>query len=198
MAKLSIMAMYEYSPWIFDSFNLPASVEQKTLLDLIFSETAELEVLYPQPDIFNRILGSWSKSKLESWNRIEKALSAEYSPIDNYNREETHIDSYNRNLSETGTSKSNSSGTELNKRAAFNSAEQVESDSSEDISESNIQNSTKLGGSDSRNINIKAHGNIGITTTQKMITEEIKMRVKYNLYEIICNDFIDKFCLGVY
>ena len=198
MATLSIMAMYEYSPWIFESFRLPSSIDRNILLDLIFSETAELEVLYPNPDIFERILGSWSKSRLETWNRIEKALTAEYSPIDNYTREETHIDSYTRNLSESGTSKSTSSGTEQNKRAAFNSAEQVNSDSSEDSSESNIQNSTKLGGNDSRNINIKAHGNIGVTTTQKLITEEVKMRNKYNIYEIICNDFTDKFCLGVY
>ena len=198
MAKLSIMAMYEYSPWIFETFSLPSSIDKNTLLDLIFSETAELEVLYPNPDIFGRILGSWSKSKLESWERIEKALTAQYSPIDNYNREETHIDSYKRNLSESGTSKSTASGTEQNKRAAFNSAEQVNSDSSEDASESNIQNNTTLGGSDSRNINIKAHGNIGVTTTQQMITEEMKMRSKYNLYEIICNEFMDKFVLGVY
>lgn len=198
MATLSVLAMYEHSPWIFESFSLPSSIDRNTLLDLIFSETAELEVLYPQPDIFARILGSWSKSRLESWGRIEKALTAEYSPIENYDRTETHIDSYSRNLSESGTSKSTASGTEQNKRAAFNSVEQVDSDSSEDASETNIQNNTKLGGNDSRNIDIRAHGNIGVTTNQQMINEEIKMRSTYNLYEIICNNFMDKFCLGVY
>ena len=40
-------------------------------------------------------------------------------------------------------------------------------------------------------------GNIGIVTTQSMIKEQREV-VQLNLYDIIINDFIDRFCLKVY
>ena len=42
------------------------------------------------------------------------------------------------------------------------------------------------------------HGNIGVTTAVQMWTEEVTGRMKYNIMDIIINDFIAKFCLRVY
>lgn len=44
----------------------------------------------------------------------------------------------------------------------------------------------------------RLHGNIGVTTSQQMLESEIELRNKYNIYDIIINDFIDEFCLRVY
>jgi len=41
------------------------------------------------------------------------------------------------------------------------------------------------------------HGNIGIVTNQTMVQAELDLR-RYNIYEDICNRFVDKFLLGVY
>ena len=154
--------------------------------------------MYSDPSIFNLILRSWSKSRVEDWKRVENALNAEYSPIENYDRTETHSDVYTRNLAEKGNSVSTETHAENGKKAAFNSDTLVDTDSSSGNSNSNDNNSSEYTGGDNREINIRAHGNIGVTTNQTMIKQEIDMRHKHNLYNIILDDFINKFCLGVY
>lgn len=197
-ATLSILGLYNWDSSIFDGFYLPDTVNLETLKTLIFSETAELEVLYSNPTVFNLILRSWSKSRLASWKRVESALNAEYNPIENYDRTETHSDVYTRNLAETGSNIFSETHAETGKKAAFNSETLVDADGASGNSITNNSNTGEYTGGDNRNINIRAHGNIGVTTNQKMIEAEIAMRHNHNLYNIILNDFITKFCLGVY
>ena len=185
-ATLTVLGLYNYDNTIFGGFVTPASVNPEILRELIFTEAGELETIYPNPNLFKQILSSWSQSKLIDWTRIESALNANYSPIENYDRTEEHTDNYNRNLSENG------SGNSTTSKAAFNSSELVPTD------EDNSSDSRSYGGGDNRKINIRAHGNIGVTTNQQMIEAEINMRNNYNLYNIIVNDFVNKFCVGVY
>lgn len=42
------------------------------------------------------------------------------------------------------------------------------------------------------------YGNIGVTTTQKMIEEETELRIKYNIYDMISMSFRSNFCIMVY
>lgn len=197
-AKLSVLGLYNWDSNLFDGFNLPDTVDAETLRNLIFSETAELEVLYSDPSIFNLILRGWSKSRLGDWKRIESALNAEYSPIENYDRTETHSNVYTRNLAESGNNVSTETRSENGKKAAFDSDTLVDTESTSGNSNTSDNNSSNYTGGDNREINIRAHGNIGVTTNQQMIEAEIAMRNNHNLYNIILNDFINKFCLGVY
>lgn len=197
-ATLSVLGLYNWDSTIFDGFSLPDTVDAETLRNLIFSETAELEVLYSDPAIFNMILRSWSKSRVEDWKRVEGALNAEYSPIENYDRTETHSDVYTRNLAEKGTNTSTETHAENGKKAAFDSDTLVNTDSTSGNSSTDDSNSSEYTGGDSREINIRAHGKIGVMNIQHMLELEISLRVKHNLYNIILNDFINKFCLGVY
>lgn len=196
-AKLSILGMSLWDSKILDDFSLPDSVDPETLKTLIFSETAELEVLYSEPSTFKTILKIWSKSRLSDWKRIELALNAEYNPIENYDRTETHNDVYTRNLTESGESTSESTSADTAKKAAFNADTLVNTDSTSGNATGKDNHSTAYSGGDSRQITINAHGNIGVTTNQRMIAAELEIRRK-NLYDIILNEFIDKFCLGVY
>lgn len=41
-------------------------------------------------------------------------------------------------------------------------------------------------------------GNIGVTTSQAMLTEEIKLRSSYDIYNLITAEFKKRFCLAVY
>ena len=41
-------------------------------------------------------------------------------------------------------------------------------------------------------------GNIGVTTSQQMVEQEIALRVKNKLVDIVVRDFIEKFCILVY
>ena len=50
---------------------------------------------------------------------------------------------------------------------------------------------------DSVSRSIRAYGNIGVTTTQQMIEAE-RESVKFEIYRVICDDFIDAFCVFTY
>ena len=42
------------------------------------------------------------------------------------------------------------------------------------------------------------YGNIGVTTSQKMLEDEIMVRDKYNFFDIVSNQFKKEFCLMIY
>ena len=44
---------------------------------------------------------------------------------------------------------------------------------------------------------LHAHGNIGVTTTQKLIREQRDVEL-FNLYDIIIEDFKMRFCILIY
>ena len=44
---------------------------------------------------------------------------------------------------------------------------------------------------------LRAHGNIGVTTTQEMIRQQREIE-QFNLYDIIINEFRNRFCILVY
>lgn len=212
-ATLSILGLYNYQPAIFDSLTIPTSVDRATLIDNIIMEAAELELLFPNADILGRLIGNWSKTRLAAWNRMIGALDAEYNPIENSDRYEDHLEDYTRDLKEsadynrnlTDSGNSNSSGSIQNSRTGYNSSDLQLTDSSGSEDHSDDSRSYTGGdnrnkgytGGDTRHTVIHTHGNIGVTTNQRMVQAELDLR-QTDIYSIIVNDFIDKFCIGVY
>ena len=46
--------------------------------------------------------------------------------------------------------------------------------------------------------NTRIHGNIGVTTSQKMIESEMSLRAKYDIYKIISREFEREFLVQIY
>ena len=67
----------------------------------------------------------------------------------------------------------------------------------ETVTESNLSTGGKIGGNETTTTEYN-RGNIGVTTTQQLIEQEIELRVKYNIYEIIAKEFKEKFCNLIY
>lgn len=170
MAILSILGLLQADSNLFDNFHLPEGVDKDTLTSNIIAECAELEVAYPRPEIFRHILDKWSFARVDAWSRVYKALTAEYSPIENTDRYE-----------ETTLGPVENAGKRFN--ATYDGPE---------IQTERIENSSK-----SVVNSVHAHGNIGVTTNQTMINEEINLR-KTDIYHIIVQDFKNMFTLQIY
>lgn len=110
----------------------------------------------------------------------------------------------------TGTQQNVNTGTQTNAKTG-NDIETLDgtkrntgtqtNDRDVDYTETSTDSRTQTGNSlknDRNNMTEYTYGNIGVTTTQKMITEEIELRVKYNIYELIANEFKEKFCNLIY
>lgn len=125
----------------------------------------------------------------EKWNRIWLALvDSSYNPIENYDSTETLTPT---NYTNTRTIKQK---TDLTRDTdtnvyGFNSTQEVALNSGSEhttgLDTNNITTDTNI---ESGSRTTTRHGNIGVTTNQQMITQEIEMRSKFNLYEIMMQD----------
>lgn len=104
MATMSPLGLYRWDNSIFDLMQIPEELDKPTLIDNLLTETAELEVLYPNPVVFKNLVGVWSTKQIDIWNRLYATTQYEYNPIENYNRYETG--------SEGGTGSTTHSGTD--------------------------------------------------------------------------------------
>lgn len=119
---------------------------------------------------------------IRSWDMEADVLFEEYDPFINIKRDESRVITQTRDLQTTGSS--------INKVNAWNDTEPVTHDTSSGT------------GSDTGTVTTEEHfhveGDSAITDAQDVAKKEIELRVKYNLYQMITNDFKKRFCLMVY
>lgn len=311
-ATMTLYGLVQWDNTLFDSLVLPDydELDRYDLANMIMLECAEMEVLYPNPDFLKQAMRSWSRSRKVPWTHYINVMKAEYSPIENTDRHETHSvirdgnesktsnrdedssretsrivkGSHTSNRQETAsntlsTSRDSTSnttstrkteetysdtdkytgttttqGTDTHRVAAFNTTSgMVDStqdtsskqdtvtsqdnkvglkqlderdvnnssatNTGKDIGTNNVRNvdsdtnnqsdmgedvvklgvrgseSTKRGETETETIH--AHGNIGVTTNQQMMTEEVNFWV-WDLYSQIAREFRRMFCVSVY
>lgn len=208
---VSYLGLYNYDSTIFDDFALPDSVAARKaeFVDEILSELGQLEALYPNTEVFTRILKAWSNTRLPEWQRVETALTAEYNPIHNFDRNEDYTDTNteketgNSNSTSSTESKANGTNENTESETAFNteSFKNRTKNAGTDTASSTASATNKSDNTVTRETNVKhtAHlyGNIGVTTSQQMINEELAMR-RGDLESYIIDDFKHRFCVMVY
>ena len=207
MAKawLSLLGLYNWDNTIFNNIVLPEDFTQddKTILiNNLLMETAELEVIYTDPDFMKNAIAAWSAKEVYTWTRLYEAMKAEYSPIENFDRYED-VDEQNRGaMTHSGSDSVAGSGqdTLTNKITSFDNNTFVDHDQS--IAGKGSTDTTTYGhvvtDSTGRKIISHLHGNIGVTTNQQMLEAELETRPKINIYRIIIDSFRNRFCLLVY
>lgn len=111
MAFMSVMGLYNFDNTLLDSMVFPTGVDGALLKNNIILETAELEVIYPDPSFFKTAVGLWSHTRIVTWERVYNASLQEYNPIENYNRYEEETTDGSRIHSGTDSTATTESGT---------------------------------------------------------------------------------------
>jgi hypothetical protein len=189
-ANLSILGLYNYDTSIFENLTLPDELDAATAIDSIVFDNAELEIMYPEPDTMKYLIGLWSRRETPIWKRMYDAMQLEYNPIENYNRSETWTDS------ETEETEANTetSGTNTNQVAGFNSEEFTNKDKGTGTGTEAGSGSRETSSTHTGNVS----GNIGVTTSQQMLQQELDIAPKLEIYKVISESFKKRFCLMVY
>lgn len=169
-STMSILGLYQWNNRLFYDMVLPAGVNKKTLVDTLLVDLAELEILYTDPDFMQAAITAWSKRELPTWERVARAAAADYDPIENYDRIEEWTDETNSQAESTVV--------------GYNDPAQTPAGGA---------NSAATGTHSGR-----THGNIGVTTSQQMLEQEIELAPKLNIYSYIIESFRRRFCLLVY
>lgn len=132
---------------------------------------------------------------ITSWQKIWDAITAQYNPVENYSRntstQTTHNGTRTPNLTDTETRTGRNDETE-NERYGFGGTDATPTDkSTTTYAGTNTKQQTGTESESATDIVAElVHGNIGVTTNQQMITEEIKLRAE--TYINIINADVDK------
>ena len=253
----TLWGLYQTYPEILDNIELPEEMDRTTMLDYIFMYAGENEVRYSDPAILERLVNRWFSSRKHDFERMWKALHAEYNPIENtdkyedfwrtlerdgegtekrdssnvvertssqtaevnsetsgngtttgestrtpnLNTEETvsafDSDSYqpDRKRIESGTEKNNTKDTSETSANSSQTAKQNGGGNENSTENANINRTERS--KDMEKTGLHSHGNIGVTTNQEMITEELELR-KFDIYKSIALVFEDEFTIPVY
>ena len=195
---LSLLGLYRYDPTILDELALPDEVDRQDLIDNLLVETAEMEIIYPEPEIMRQIIGSWSRARLNVWNRVALVLTKPYDPFVNIRRDETRtIQTYNTNtqtnditrtdnLTQTGEVSAWDSSTFQNRDKVTNGGTQRNAGTVSDNGNSYVTETYHM------------EGDSAITDAQDVARKEVELRSRYELDDYIINDFKNRFCLLVY
>lgn len=200
-ARLSILGMMSADPELFTDFALPEQMDKDTLIDYIVQECAELEIVITRPSMLKRMITSWSRARLHSWERLYLSTVQEYNMIHNFDRYEEWQEArdISRDSNGRGTRTPNLNGKLTHSEAAYNTQtlKPISEDSTEqrgtettvsDITDDTSDDSTHSG---------HLYGNIGVTTAAQMLEGERELN-SYDVYLAIANEFKRRFCVIVY
>ena len=188
--KISLVGLYNYDNNLFEKLSVPAVIidppnmsnpfwtpNKDVLIATILEKSSEFPALYPNWDFMHYMIGVWSANCAYMMQKLWETLNYKYNPIHNYDRHS------NISRSTTGTA----DGTVTASSTAFNT------DAFKDTGKSTTNETT--GGSET--VTEEVSGNIGVLSTQSMIEQQRSIAL-FKWYDIVAQDFIDRFCVQLY
>lgn len=208
-AKVTLLGLYHFNEDLFSQLKIPDGMDGDVLRLTILDKGADFEVIYPDPFFTENMIGLISRKWARTFQKWYDALQLEYDPIENYNRYEHWTD----DGTDTGTLNTDTSGTSEEQTSGTGQTDTYvstyDSDALHQNNESKSTQSATSSGKDTGNTletknyantgvhDGRIHGNIGVTTSQQMLEEELKI-AGWNLYEHIATVFIQELCIMVY
>lgn len=113
--KITLLGLYGYFDSLggdlFTYLNLPEGMDKETFTDTLFLDYGERAVLYPNPELFQRMIGAWSSKWSVELTRIAKTLLDNYEPLYNIDRFEAVTDKTTDKAKETNSGSLSEAGT---------------------------------------------------------------------------------------
>lgn len=275
---MTLWGMQQIRPTLLTGVRLPEGMDREAFLQMM---DYRVGAQYPRtqvPDILEGLISSWFILRGPGFQRMYDALTAQYDPIENYDRSEVRTDKLTHSgrdtdtnslgssttLKRTGTEEVASTGTETRHTGGLetmhtsgtDTTQQSGTDTTEtqvsaydadsyvprekttrspgvtdtrtpnlteertpdlteertpdlkDVRTPDLTDVTTNSGEDTRTTDyghiedrreeIRAHGNIGVTTNQQMIEAEVAMRIQLDMTDIIIGLFEQEFLSRVY
>lgn len=195
---VKLATMYNFDTSIFDGVEFPSNISVQDFVDSLLMQCGEMPVLYSSPPLLKSLIRVWSKISQYTWKHLAETLTAEYNPIENYDRIEEWKESTVNNSRYTNSANNTSRGSTKEQVYGYNDL-QTPADNSASASESTSADTSDSAGNgtSSGTRNGRTHGNIGVTTTQTMLESERRVAM-FNFYDTVVRDFQRRFLIWVY
>lgn len=171
--------------------------DKEILVNSILDEVAELQPITIDVDVMKMKINNFFLKNKEGFNRLIAINILEYSPIENTDKYETRTNKYDSNIKNETTETAGDTDTLEHDVASFNSSSL--NIASKDIrsNTANLTNNNARTADDTTTETIRAHGNIGVTTNQQMMEQEVNFWTSFSFYKIVATKFMFDLCLTI-
>lgn len=95
-SKITLTGMYNFDNTLFDELTFPTGINRDLAISRILNKSEEFELLYSDFDYLKDRIGIWGKIWERTFTKWVDALSVDYNPLYNFDRNEEYTDTKGR------------------------------------------------------------------------------------------------------
>lgn len=219
---MNFQNLVDFCQWkqidIFEGCTVPEPLDISMVKNEIMKRCGLLRPVYSEPEVFRDLTKMWFDSNQWNFEHLAKIVTANYSPIENvyesdhYSTKHTGTDKRAFGGADTDTLSGTDTVTDSSQTAhevsAFNSStyqpSSVDKNSGDIDTKYGKKDTLEYGKTDDfthghiETYDRLRHGNIGVTTNDALITEELTLLEKFNPYDWIAAKFERENFLQIY
>lgn len=169
--------------------------DKEILVNSILDEVAELQPITIDPDVMKMKINNFFLKNKVGFEHLISINLIWYSPIENTDRYESRKDSRVTNATVGESQNATMAHSDLHKVSTYDSdiLHEAEGNTSDDTNSFTGSKNSNI--DDGGNATIHAHGNIGVTTNQQMLNQELEFWTRFSFYKIVAERFMFELCL---
>ena len=112
-SKITLTGMYNFDNSLFDELTFPTGIDRDLAISRILNKSEEFELLYSDFDYLKDRIGIWAKIWERTFTKWVNALSIDYDPLFNFDRNEEYTDTRGREYNDKRNDIENSNASAL-------------------------------------------------------------------------------------
>ena len=192
--RMTLYGMYQYDPTLFDGVILPEGMDKTLMVNQIIRQSGDLFPYYQVPPEVKSAITEWFTRRKDNFAKLWQGFTAEYNPIENYDRQEDSTET--PNITHTLSNSGQDASTNEADVQGYNGTDYVPNSRTKSSGTSSTNGTDTESGT--RTYTSRIHGNIGVTTSAQMLEGELALRKSMDIYGLIAAEFETDNLIQVY
>ena len=192
--RMTLYGMYQYDPTLFDGVVLPDGMDKTLMINQIIRQSGDLFPYYQVPPEVKTAITEWFTRRKDNFAKLWQGFTAEYNPIENYDRQEDSTET--PNITHTLSNSGQDASTNEADVQGYNGTDYVPNSRTKSSGTSSTNGTDTESGT--RTYTSRIHGNIGVTTSAQMLEGELNLRKSMDIYALIAAEFETDNLIQVY
>ena len=192
--RMTLYGMYQYDPTLFDGVILPEGMDKTLMVNQIIRQSGDLFPYYLAPPQVKTAITEWFTRRKGNFAKLWQGFTAEYNPIENYDRQEDSTET--PNITHTLSNSGQDASTNEADVQGYNGTDYVPNSRTKSSGTSSTNGTDTESGT--RTYTSRIHGNIGVTTSAQMLEGELALRKSMDIYALIAAEFETDNLIQVY
>lgn len=194
MAILNIIDMFCLEPKMLQDAPIDERLDKEQLKMSILRRCGTLLPLYSNSELMKIMVFNFFYEKEKVIEKLIDTIEFEYNPINNYDRTETIIRDTELTAGKGSNVTTTPNETQEVQVSAFDANDYQPKEKVTNNGTTSTETTTNGQDKEHEQITTKTSGNIGVTTTQKLVNDERKVAL-FNVYDWIAVEFECNFCI---